>query len=215
MGREWASPLGPIAEPTSVRQWGRSAAALFLSVVVSGSVVASLFFMDWFTARTPHGELSGFGGVSEFSIDLRSVSLCDQHPGQYCHTPLKYMAGIDGFHPYLMLSTLTLWVSMAFVVLVLFQVGSLLLTDVARRGISVIGYIVGILTMSCVSATAYVFGPTFDPFDVTPTMAPAVLMVGCLLGVVTLYYVAKPFTARAATQDSIPLARAQQARSPR
>lgn len=79
-----------------------------------GGLLASSYALDWFTARMPNGLVSGFAGVTELSIDLRSVSTCEQAPGTYCQTPLKYMAQYAGFHPYITLATATLCASLAF-----------------------------------------------------------------------------------------------------
>ena len=192
MGTEWAPPLSPITAPPSTRErigqvW------LLLPVLASiGAVITSLFALEWFTAQLPNGQVSGFGGVNELSIDLRSVSTCAHAPGQYCQTPLEYMAQYSGFHPYTTLSTVTFWASLAFAAFVSLQAASRFLIDRANKNLNIVGYVVGTVTMSCACATAYIFGPEFGSFDIRPTIAPVVLMLGCVLGTVTLYYVSKP-----------------------
>ncbi len=177
-----------------------------------GAVIASLFALAWFTAQLPNGQVSGFAGVNELSIDLRSVSTCAQAPGPYCHTPLTSMAQYSGFQPYSTLSTVTFWASLVFAAFVVLQAGWRFAIDRANKKLNIIGYVAGPVTMLCAFATAYVFGPEFGSFDIRPTIAPVVLVLGCALGIVALYFTGRPPTAEAA-RDTVPRARARLAQS--
>lgn len=163
----------------------------------------------------PNGLVSGFAGAKELSIDLRSVSTCAMRSDLYCETPLKYMAEYPGFHPYTTLSTVTYCASLIFAAFVLLQAGSRFLIDRANKNLNIVGYVVGPVTMLCACATAYVFGPEFGSFDIRPTIAPLVLMLGCALGIVFLFYAAKPPTGETqeTSKGAVPLARARISRS--
>ncbi len=214
MGSEWGPPIEPITPAT----WTRESVRLVLLLLASlGMVTASLFLVAWFTARMPNGQISSFAGVSEFSIGLRSLSTCDQQPGMYCEIPLEVAASYAGLRTYLTPATLTFWTSLVLAALVVLQVGARLVIDCAPKRLNIVAYIAGILTMTCAFATAYVFGPAFGPFDIEPTIAPAVLVMGCVLGIITVYYAARPSrdTRLKAAEPVVPVARAQISRSKR
>lgn len=193
--------------------WTRESVRLVLLLLASlGVVSASLLLVTWFTARMPNGQISSFAGVSEFSIDLRSLSTCDQQPGMHCEMPLEHVAvGRAGLRTYLTAATVTFWTSLVFAALVVLQVGARLVIDRALTRLNIVAYVVGILAMTCACATAYVFGPAFGPFEIQPTIAPMVLVMGCVLGIITVYYAAPPSRDKPikAAEPVIPAARAQ------
>jgi hypothetical protein len=178
-------------------------------------MLASLFLLPWFTAQMPHGQVSGFAGASRLSIDLRSVSTACSYLAGPCDTPLTVMArSSGGFTPYLTLATMTLWSSLVFGVLVVLQVVLRVLTDVPRKNLSTVGYVAGGLTVSIAWVATYIFGPELVPFHVEPTLGPMVFYLGCILGIVALYYAARPLPDDSVSaQRTIPPARVWPARS--
>src|SRR6185295_3906856 len=96
----------------------------------------------------------------------------------------------------------TLWSSLAFAALVVFQAGVRLLTGNANEGLAKFGYMFALTTISIAFATAYLFGPEADGpvvglaaemgLSLHRTWAPLTLLGGLVFGFATLYMAVAP-----------------------
>jgi hypothetical protein len=139
-------------------------------------VVASVFVMDWVIR-------------SRFSADLWATSacndaLCSSHP-------------LDDAH-----ATTTIWQTLLFSSIVMWQGGSRALGFEASRGLTVLGYMVGTVGIMSVALMTIVFAR-----DGGLTWAPFFLGAAYVLGFVTLRL--------AVTEDVTPLATARRVASAR
>jgi hypothetical protein len=99
------------------------------------------------------------------------------------------------------LAAVTLWSSLGFAGLVVFQAGVRLLTGTANDSIAKLGYMFALTTISIAVATAYMFGPESGPgieiaahmgVALPRTWAPLTLIIGLVAGFATLYMAVAP-----------------------
>jgi hypothetical protein len=180
---------------------------LGLSLVAIALCVASMFVMDWF--------LIGDG----FAINLRHFRVC---PGSGVCATVDF-GKMKGLYPFL--STVSLWGSVVFAGLVVFQAGSRLILGHANEAFSRIGYLVGIAVFLTAGATGYLFGPDVGSVDLGPfgktvlverTWAPVALLLGHVIGIAALYYAIQQDTGtdRIAAPVKLPVAVAKEASEP-
>jgi len=163
---------------------------LVLALVSLGLIVGSALFLDWFVVNL--GGLGSLMGISELTIDLRAAHAC-RSDGVCGSAPIS-MAGLYGT-----MSTVTLWTSLAFALLILVQAGARLITDQVNESLSKGGYLLGIAVIMVAGSTAYFFqpevlGPGVGALDelgsasIDRTWGPALMLLGAVAGIVTLYY---------------------------
>ncbi|HEX2685087.1 MAG TPA: hypothetical protein VHN14_00640 [Kofleriaceae bacterium] len=143
--------------------------------------------MDWYQL-SPDDVV---GGARAIAIDLRTVHLCG--PDQVCETVL--LTPFSGVFP--TLAMVTLWSSLGFAALVLFQASTRVLTGNANNALTKLGYLLALLTISLTVTTAYMFG--LEPEGIGSgltaqvgstlhrTWAPLILLVGHVAGFATVY----------------------------
>jgi len=163
---------------------------LVLALVSLGLIVGSALFLDWFVVDL--GGLGSLMGISELTIDLRAAHAC-RSDGVCGSAPIS-MAGLYGT-----MSTVTLWTSLAFALLIVVQAGARLITDQVNESLSKGGYLLGIAVIMAAGSTAYFFqpevlGPSVGAFgelgsaSIDRTWGPALMLLGAVAGIVTLYY---------------------------
>ena len=142
-------------------------------------LIASLFVMDWVIR-------------SEFSADLWASSACTD--------VLCSSRPLDNAH-----ATTTIWQTLLFSSIVIWQGGSRALGIELSRGVSIAGYVVGIVGAISVAAMSIVLSR-----DEGLTWAPFVLGAAYVIGFVTLREAATPDLAPAlATARRVASARAK------
>src|ERR1700712_4257319 len=132
---------------------------LVCGAVSLAMIVAATLVMDWYRLS-----LNVMGSAAKIAIDLRRVQACNA-----LHVCTSAPLGpLPGMYP--TTAAVSLWASLAFAALVVFQTGTRLLTDTANEAASKLGYVFGLVTIATVVATAYLFGPE--------TEAPTVAQLG-------------------------------------
>ncbi|HET7505200.1 MAG TPA: hypothetical protein VFK02_29480 [Kofleriaceae bacterium] len=161
-------------------------AAATIALILAGSLA-----MDWFRLTVPAID----SGAGRASIDLRNIQLCNVDHG--CTT--TSITPLHGMFP--TLAALTLWSSLGFAALVVFQAGARLLTGAANDAFTKLGYVLALLAISFTVATAYMFGPDADgPINLVTklggalprTWAPLTLLAGLVAGFATVYMAVAP-----------------------
>jgi len=151
-------------------------------------IIAATLIMDWYRLA-----LDVRGNVARIAIDLRHVQSCNAL--HVCTSaPLGLLPGM-----YPSTAAASLWASLAFAALVVFQTGTRLLSDTANESASKLGYVFALVTILTVLATAYLFGPETEGPTVTQlggslhrTWAPLTLIAGLVAGCATLYVAVAP-----------------------
>jgi len=159
-------------------------AAVSLVLIVAGALV-----LDWYRLA-----LDVLGNLGKISIDLRQVHICNAL--RVC-TSAPLGSALPGMYP--AMAAATLWASLAFAALVVFQAGARLLTGNASAAASKLGYVFAVVTVITVVATAYLFGPETERPAVVQlggslhrTWAPLTLILGLCAGFAALYAAAAP-----------------------
>jgi hypothetical protein len=164
---------------------GRDQSRVLMCAVASLVLIAAgALVMDWYV-------LTLDGAVERVTIDLRSVHVCNvEHVCQG-----RGFSTLPGMFP--TLAIVTLWSSLGFAALVAFQAGARLLTGSAYESFTSLGYMLALMAISLVVATAYLFGP--EPQSVVQVMgsrlslslhrssAPVVLIAGLAAGFAAVY----------------------------
>src|SRR5262245_43895215 len=134
-----------------VHEMGRDRTRVLICAAASlVLIVAATLIMDWYRASYDTA-VEELGRIS-VAIDLRSVHTCTAV--RVCTTaPLSPWPGM-----FPTLATVTLWSSLAFAALVVFQAGVRLLTGNANDPLAKFGYMFALTTISITIATAYLFG---------------------------------------------------------
>jgi len=157
--------------------------AVSLALIISATVV-----MDWYRLS-----VDVMGNAAKISIDLRRVQFCNAL--HVCTSaPLGLLPGM-----YPTTAAVSLWSSLAFAALVVFQAGTRLLSDRASDAASKLGYVFALVTIATVAATAYLFGPETEGPTVAQlggalhrTWAPLTLIAGLFAGFAALYAAVAP-----------------------
>jgi hypothetical protein len=140
-----------------------------LALASLGLIIASTLFLDWF--------------VFESNLETAGVGL--------------HAIGNAGRGLFPLAAKVTLWSSLAFAGLVGLQAAQRIVSDGANEGLSKFGYGMGLVVLILAGATGYVLGPDAGEyrvvsmgfsFSIDRTFAPALLMIGDLAGMFTLYY---------------------------
>lgn len=165
------------------------AAAVSLVMIIAGTLI-----MDWYRVAFEAAD-SGLGKIS-IAIDLRSLHTCSAL--RVCTT--APLGPLPGMFP--TLAAVTLWSSLAFAALVVFQAGVRLLTGNANDALAKFGYMFALTTISIAFATAYLFGPESEGpvvglaaemgLSLHRTWAPLTLLIGLVAGFATLYMAVAP-----------------------
>lgn len=169
----------------------RHAVRLAVCAVASVAViVACTLVLDWFVATSPNV-------VEPLRIGLR---------------PTTRLAGV-----YPTLAVVTFWGSLAFAVIVVNQVVRRIAARRASDAVGRVGFGLGLALIAWTFATGYLFGPQAQSFDtvsltVVRTWAPALLLVGLVLGIAALKLATTieapvPAIVRPSTGESKPLPR--------
>jgi hypothetical protein len=155
-------------------------------------IIAGSLAMDWNRLSYDAGD----EGIGRIAIDLRNQHICSAL--HVCTTaPLSHLPGM-----FPMLAAVTLWSSLGFAALVVFQAGVRLLSGSANDAIAKLGYMFALTTISIAVATAYLFGLETDTsgFEIAAnigvalhrTWAPLTLIIGLIAGFATLYMAVAP-----------------------
>jgi hypothetical protein len=145
--------------------------------------------MEWY--RLTLDVLPAAAGRIE--LDLRRLHICNAI--HVCSSaPLSLLPGM-----FPTLAASTLWSSLAFAGLVIFQAGARLLTGHATTSVSKLGYVFALSTIATVAATVYLFGPETEGPSVAQltgtlhrTWAPLTLFAGLFVGFAALYLAVAP-----------------------
>ncbi|HEY5924038.1 MAG TPA: hypothetical protein VIV11_20300, partial [Kofleriaceae bacterium] len=141
-------------------------------------LVSALFVVEWFRIDF---------GPARISINLQSVSCV---PDEACRA--VGLSRMTGFYP--MIATAAFWSTLPLVLLVLAQCGMKMFTGTASATIGKVGYGLGSIVFLCGFGAGYLFGPEADGMfemmggGVTRTFAPALLLAGSLLAILSVRY---------------------------
>lgn len=174
---------------------------LVCAIVSLALIAAGALALDWYQLA--------LDGIT--AIDLRQLHVCS--PDHPCVS--RPLAVLSGMFP--TLAAVTLWSSLGFAALIVFQAGARLLTGTAHDAFTKLGYMLSLMAISLAVATAYLFGPEPEAVSLATasqtvgslhrTWAPLVLITGLSVGFAAMYLAAtyKPVTiAPERTLDSRP-----------
>lgn len=172
---------------------------LALAIIALALVIASTWFLDWFTfeihgliirARSFDDEVKQLTYVG---IGLDDVTACNAD-GVCQREPLSALP--KNF--YATLATVTLWTGVAFAAVIAIQAGMRMLSDHASDSISKVGYSIGIIVFGAAFMTAFFFNPEVGSHEISErsvemamsikrTWGPHLLMFGVVIGMFALH----------------------------
>src|SRR5262245_61502385 len=137
---------------------GRDQSRVLICAIASLVLVAmGALVMDWYVLALDGNPLE------RAAINLRGIIVCGSD--HVCQS--RPFTQLPGMFP--TLASVTLWSSLGFAALVAFQAGARVLTGSAYESFTSLGYMIALMAISLVVATAYLFGP--EPQGVVQMMA--------------------------------------------
>jgi len=151
---------------------------LLCSAASVALIVGALFVVEWFRIDLAD---------THMTIGLQDGTICVA--GGTCHT-----VGLRGMGVYRVLAEGAFWTALLLALLVLAQSGMHVFGGAASQLATRIGYVIGSITFVCAFGAGYVFAPDRPAelaalgLGVTRTFAPALLVIGSMLGVLAVHY---------------------------
>jgi len=176
-----------------VHGMGRDRMRVLVGAIASLALVTmGALIMDWY--RLSFVDVAG--NTEKIAINLRHAHFCVV--GRVCAaSPLTPLPGM-----FPILAAGTLWSSLGFAALVALQAGARVLTGNVNDAFTRPSYLLALLTISLVAATAFLFRPEPEGpgiglaaqmgIELQRTWAPLTLLVGHVIGLAVLYMAVAP-----------------------